>query len=119
MTSRVHEFDPREGGRFRVSLTYDDAAASGKSGGHTDTYHGHFLRLVPAALVIESIESGTDDLAMQGEMRVTYELSPVDGGTELHALHEGLPPGLSPEDNETGWRLALDQLAALAEAQPA
>jgi hypothetical protein len=27
-----------------------------------------------------------------------------------------LPPGLSPADNETGWRMALAKLAALVES---
>ena len=47
MSSHVHEFDAREGGSFRVSLTYDAPDAAGKSAAHTDTYHGHFVRLVP------------------------------------------------------------------------
>ena len=31
MSSEVHEFDAREGGSFRVSLTYDAPADTGKS----------------------------------------------------------------------------------------
>jgi uncharacterized protein YndB with AHSA1/START domain len=49
-------------------------------------------------------------------MTITIELRDSDdGGTELRALHEGLPPGVSAADNETGWRSALDRLAALVE----
>jgi hypothetical protein len=33
--------------------------------------------------------------------------------TEVQALHEGLPPGVSPADNEAGWRMSLAKLAAL------
>lgn len=29
MTARVHTFDVREGGTFRVSLSYDDPSATG------------------------------------------------------------------------------------------
>ena len=47
MTSHVHAFDAREGGEFRVSLTYDAPTGTGKSTAHTDTYHGRFTRLVP------------------------------------------------------------------------
>jgi hypothetical protein len=43
-------------------------------------------------------------------------LADADGGTDLLALHDGLPPGVSPADNETGWRMALTKLAALVEA---
>ena len=37
-------------------------------------------------------------------------------GTDIFAVHEGLPPGLSPADNETGWRMALAKLQALVES---
>ena len=47
MTARVHEWEPVEGGRFRVSLTYRDPERAGKSAGATDTYAGRFVRLVP------------------------------------------------------------------------
>jgi hypothetical protein len=42
MTCHVHAFDPREGGSFRVSLTYDAPTATGKTTARTDTYHGRF-----------------------------------------------------------------------------
>jgi hypothetical protein len=38
------------------------------------------------------------------------------GGTDLIAVHAGLPPGLSPADNGTGWRMALTKLATLVES---
>ncbi len=47
MTSHVHRFDGREGGSFRISLSYDAPSGTGKSAPRTDTYHGHFARLVP------------------------------------------------------------------------
>ena len=30
-------------------------------------------------------------------------------------VHEGLPPGVSPADNELGWQQALARLASLVE----
>src|SRR4051795_5632933 len=63
MTARVHEFDAREGGAFCVSLIYDEPQAAGKTGEHTDTYRGHFMRLVPNELVVEEIEFEADDEA--------------------------------------------------------
>jgi hypothetical protein len=32
------------------------------------------------------------------------------------AVHDNLPHGVSPTDNETGWRMALDKPAAFVEA---
>ena len=116
MTSEVHEFDAREGGAVRVSLTYDAEDRTGKTVGRTDTYRGRFVRLVPNELVVEVDEFETDDPALRGEMTITIRLSDADGGTELLAQHEGLPEGVSPADNETGWREALARLAALVES---
>jgi uncharacterized protein YndB with AHSA1/START domain len=116
MTSHVHTFDAREGGTFRISLTYDAPTATGKTTAHTDTYHGRFARLVPDQQVVQVIEFETDQPAMQGEMTVTFTLSDVDGGTEVDAVHEDVPAGVSPSDNEYGWRMSLGKLAELVEA---
>ena len=115
MTLHVHEFEAREGGRFRVTLTYSTPDQHGKTTAHTDTYHGHVKELVPDKRVVEVIEFEATDPAMRGKMIITIELADVDGGTELQAVHEGLPPGLSLVDNETGWRMALAKLAGLLE----
>ncbi len=111
MSSHVHEFDAREGGRFRITLTYDAPTGTGKSTPHSDTYHGRFVTLVPDELVVEVIGFETEDPAMRGEMTVTMRLSDAEEGTDLVAVHDNLPPGLSPADNELGWRLSLGKLA--------
>jgi uncharacterized protein YndB with AHSA1/START domain len=117
MTSHVHAFEGREGGVFRISLTYDAPTGAGKTTAHTDTYHGRFVTLVPNGLIVEVVEFETTDPGMQGEMTITITLRDVDGGTDLVAVHDGLPPGLSPADNETGWRMSLEKLAQLVEAR--
>jgi uncharacterized protein YndB with AHSA1/START domain len=115
MTSEVHEFDPREGGAFRISLTYDSPTGAGKTTAHTDTFRGIFVKLVANEQVVEVVEFETTDPAMRGEMTITISLSDADGGTDIFAVHDKLPPGLSAADNETGWRMSLDKLAALVE----
>ncbi|MFI1169059.1 SRPBCC family protein [Streptomyces sp. NPDC020801] len=115
MTGQVHEFDPREGGRFRVSLTYDDPGRPGKSGARTDTYRGYFARLVPDELVVEVIEFETGDDALRGTMTMTTSLTEVNGRTDVVIRHEGIPDAVLREDNERGTRMALDHLAALVE----
>jgi uncharacterized protein YndB with AHSA1/START domain len=115
MTCEVHEFDAREGGSLKVSLTYEERDRAGKTEGRTDTYRGRFVRLIRDELVVEADEFETDDPALRGEMVSTITLSDADGGTELVAAHEGLPDGVSPADNEAGWNEALTRLAALVE----
>jgi uncharacterized protein YndB with AHSA1/START domain len=116
MTCQVHEFDAREGGAIRISLTYATPTGAGKTTAHTDTYHGRFVKLVPNEQIVEVDEFETADPALRGEMTITITLADADGGTDLHAVHGGLPRGVSPADNETGWRMALAKLAALVEA---
>jgi uncharacterized protein YndB with AHSA1/START domain len=117
MTSEVHTFEAREGGQFRISLTYDAPTGTGKTTAQTDTHHGRFVSLVPDDRVVQAVEFETDDPAMQGEMLITYTLADAPGGTDLHATHEHLPPGVSPEDNATGWRMSLRKLARLVEGE--
>jgi uncharacterized protein YndB with AHSA1/START domain len=115
MTSHVHAFEGREGGRFRISLTYDAPTGVGKTTAHTDTYHGRFVKLVPNERIVEVVEFETADPALRGEMTITITLADADGGTEVLAVHDGLPPGVPTADNEAGWRSSLAKLAALVE----
>jgi hypothetical protein len=46
ISRHVHAFDPREGGSFRISLTYDAPTGTGKTTAHTDTFHGRFVKLL-------------------------------------------------------------------------
>jgi uncharacterized protein YndB with AHSA1/START domain len=111
MTSEVHSFEARVGGALRVSLTYDAPDGVGKTSARTDTYHGHVVELVPNERVVEVIEFESTDPALQGAMTVTFTLSDAGTGTELHAVHENLPPGIAPDDNRLGWNLSLDKLS--------
>jgi uncharacterized protein YndB with AHSA1/START domain len=115
MDSEVHEFDAREGGQIRISLTYQEPGRRGKTAGRTDTYRGRFVTLVPNELVVEADEFETEDPALRGEMMITIRLADAPAGTELVAVHDGLPDGVSPADNEVGWRESLARLAALVE----
>jgi len=118
MSSHVHEFDAREGGSFRVSLTYDSPDRTGKSTPHTDTYHGHFLKLVPNEQVVEVFEFEAADTALRGTMTMTTTLTDADGGTDVLVVHEGIPDGVPAADNEAGTRMALANLAQLVEGAP-
>jgi uncharacterized protein YndB with AHSA1/START domain len=112
MTCEVLEFD---GESFRISLTYDAPDRAGKTSAHTDTYRGRFTELVPDERVVEVDEFETDDPSIAGQMTITITLTDADGGTDLDAVHEGLPDGVAPEDNEAGWSESLDRLAELVE----
>lgn len=108
-------FEPRVGGVFRISLTYDSPTEAGMTSAQTDTFHGRFTRLVPDAEVVQFVEFETADPALQGEMTIAYTLVDADDGTDLMGVHENLPAGVPPDDNELGWSISIDQLARLVE----
>lgn len=116
MTSQIHAFEARVGGYFRISLSYDAPTTAGKTTANVDTYHGRFVELVPDTRVVQAMEFETSDAAMSGEMFVTFTLSSVDGGTQVFAVHDRVPAGISAADNALGWRMALDKLKQLVEA---
>ena len=118
MTSHIHSFDGREGGTFRISLTYDMPTNAGKTSARTDSFHGRFVTLTPDTQVVQSVEFESDDPTMAGEMTMTYLLADAGGGTEVIGIHENLPPGVPPADNELGWRMSLAKLAKLVESHP-
>jgi uncharacterized protein YndB with AHSA1/START domain len=111
----VHYFDPREGGAYRISLRYKDPHRVGKSSGHTDTYHGQFLRIVPDEEVVETMQFEADDPALRGPMTLTTTLNDVDEGTEVVMRHGGIPDAVPAADNELGTRMALANLACIVE----
>ena len=117
MTSEIHSFEAREGGTFRISLTYDEPTTAGKTTSQTDSFHGSFVKLVPDTEVVQAVEFESDEPAMAGEMTITYTLTDVDGGTEVVAVHVNIPPGVAPADNELGFHMSLAILAKLVETE--
>ncbi|MGW5575034.1 SRPBCC domain-containing protein [Nocardia thailandica] len=110
----VHRFEPQEGGGF--SITADFAGETPGSDPQHDAYYGRFVSLVPDERVIEKLEFVTTRAELAGEMTVSFVLADAaGGGTNLLVVHDDVPAGLSEEDNEAGWRAALDKLTALAE----
>jgi len=113
MSSHLHAFDVREGGAFRVSLTYDEPTGTGKTSAHTDTYHGRFVKLVTNERVVEVVEFETADPALRGEMTITITLADANGGTDILVVHDGLPRDLArdPGRNQIVDALPLADIA--------
>jgi uncharacterized protein YndB with AHSA1/START domain len=118
MTAEVHEFDAREGGAFRISLSYVQTVRPGKTEGHTDTFHGRFVRLVPGELVVEQVEFESPDPALAGVLTQTTTLTVAPGelgSTDVEWVQDGVPDAVPVADNETGARMALTNLARYVE----
>jgi uncharacterized protein YndB with AHSA1/START domain len=117
MKGRVYEFDAREGGAYRMSLTYveSDHSSRGKTSEHTDVVRGRFLELIPDERIVQLVEFESEDPAFAGPMTITWTLADVTGGTEVAIRCENAPEGIRPSDHEAGLRSTLENLAAFAE----
>ena len=118
MKGQVHVFEAREGGTYRMSLTYQDPAHSlrGKTSGDTDTFQGRFVELVPDEKIVEMVVFESQDPRFAGDMKITTRLADTGEGTRVTILCENIPTGVRPQDNETGCRQSLRKLAALVES---
>jgi uncharacterized protein YndB with AHSA1/START domain len=113
MTGKIHEFDARVGGGYRMSLYYppSERVFRGKTSEKEDMVKVRFLELTPSQRIVEAVSFVTDDPALLGEMTITATFAEVAGGTKVTMAFENLPPGVRAEDNDAGARLSLDQLA--------
>ena len=112
MTGKIHMFEARVGGGYRMSLFYppNEHSLRGKTSEREDMVHVRFVELVPPRRIVEAVDFVTADPAFVGEMTIVVTFEEVSGGTEVF-LCENLPLGLRAEDNEAGSRLSLEQLA--------
>lgn len=119
MTGKVHEFDARVGGGYRMSLFYpsSEQVYRGKTSQREDRFTARFVELTPASRIIQVISFDSVDPAFSGEMTMVVTFEDRDGGTEVTILFEDIPSGIRPEDNEAGTRSSLEKLARYIEGK--
>jgi uncharacterized protein YndB with AHSA1/START domain len=117
MKGRIYAFDAREGGGYRMSLTYvePDHAQRGKTSEHMDLVRVRFVELIQDERIVQRVEFESEDPAFAGPMTMTWTLADVPGGARVSILAENAPEGIRPSDHETGMRSSLDNLAAFTE----
>jgi uncharacterized protein YndB with AHSA1/START domain len=106
-TGKVHQIDPRVGGKYAMSFTNFTT-------GHSHSFGGEYLELVPHERIRHT--DRFDDPNLPGEMHTTITLRPLSCGTELNIVQEGLPAAIPPEACYLGWQESLTLLAKLVEA---
>lgn len=119
MTGKVHEFDARVGGGYRMSLFYpaSEQGARGKSAEREDRFTARFVELTRPARIVEAITFDSADPAFAGEMTMIVTFDERDGGTEVTVAFANIPAGIRPEDNDAGTRSSLEKLARYVEQE--
>ena len=107
-TGKVHHLEAKVGGTYKMSFT-------NLSTGHSHSFGGKYLELVPNELIRNTDEF--DDPNLPGEVQTTVSLKPVFCGTEVNITQDGLPDAIPPEACYLGWQESLTLLAQLVEAE--
>jgi len=113
MLGSVDVWEPWPGGRFRLTLSYEepDHATAGKTSAETDVVEGRFVELVGNERMVWAVVFRSDDPALAGEMRLSWRLRDVAGGTEVAIAAWDVPSGIGAEDHAAGLASTLDNLA--------
>jgi uncharacterized protein YndB with AHSA1/START domain len=118
MSGRFERFDARPGGSYRLVLTYADASsAPGKATADSDIVEARFVDVVPNVRVVQAVDFVSDDPANAGTMTMTWEVTPVDGGTLVDFRADDVPPGISADDHAAGLNSSLSNLARYTEGK--
>jgi uncharacterized protein YndB with AHSA1/START domain len=113
----IDEFDPRSGGAFRMTLTFEDSNhIKGKSTSGTDVVQGQFVELEANRRITQKFAFDSADPAFAGTMTMIWTLEPQVEGTLLTVTAEDVPAGIRAEDHEAGMASSLSNLAALIES---
>ncbi|HEY0181516.1 MAG TPA: SRPBCC family protein [Rhodopila sp.] len=118
MAGQVFAFDAREGGTYRMSLTYLDPnhTVRGKSSVHTDRVRVRFLTLIPDERIVQQVEFESTDPAFAAPMTITWSMAEVPGGTEVSVRCDDAPAAIRREDHEAGFQSTLRNLAVFTES---
>ncbi len=116
MSGHIDTFDPREGGTYRLTLTYEmELSTPGKTSENTDVTQVKFLELVPDNRIVQTVKFDSEDLAFSGEMIQKWLLEANSEGTKVTVVCENVPEGIRKEDHDTGLRSTLENLAVFTE----
>jgi uncharacterized protein YndB with AHSA1/START domain len=119
MTATILHFDFREGGSYRMRLTYKNAESGrGKTSDNADEVEVRLIKLLDAKRIEQTVTFENDDSKFSGVMRMTWTLDPAKNGTLVTIRAEDVPPGIRREDHEAGMNSTLDNLASFFSGQP-
>lgn len=119
MSGRILQFEPRQGGLYRIELTLEGEGhrAAGKTTERTDIASGRFIELVPGRRIVQTAEFDSADPAFAGTMVMTWSFDPESEGTRVAVAATDVPSGISAEDHEAGLASSLENLARFAKGR--
>ncbi|GAA1631652.1 SRPBCC domain-containing protein [Leucobacter chromiireducens] len=116
MRGHFERFDMREGGSFRLVLSYEDTSgAPGKTSDASDVAEVRIAELVPGERVVQEVDFESEDPAFHGTMRMEWTLRRTEDGTDVEVVARNVPAGVRARDHAAGLTSSLANLAAYLE----
>ena len=107
-TCKVHHFEGKVGGTFKMSFT-------NFTNGHAHSFGGKYLELVPGERIVHTDKF--DDPNLAGEMKTTIVFKKVSVGTDVSIVQEGIPEMIPAEMCYLGWQESSVLFGQLVEAE--
>lgn len=105
---KIHSFDFKIGGGYKMSFTNLTTGGSNSFGGtYVDIIENKFLKYT----------NKFDSPHLPGEMTNSITLTPVLCGTEIKITQEGIPDMIPTEMCYVGWQQSLNLLTQLVEPE--
>lgn len=112
MTGNMLHFDFREGGSYRMRLTYaEPQQGQGKTSEDFDEVDVRLTKIEDGQRIEQEVIFESEDPAFSGIMRMIWTFEPEGNGTLVTVRAENVPEGIRPEDHEAGLNSSLDNLA--------
>lgn len=118
MTGEMLHFDFREGGSYRMRLTYNGPRQGrGKTSEDSDEVEVRLTGIEEGKRIEQEVAFESENPAFSGIMRMIWTFEREEEGTLVTVRAENVPAGISAKDHEAGLSASLENLAAYVEGQ--
>ncbi|MFY0663146.1 MAG: SRPBCC domain-containing protein [Natronospirillum sp.] len=118
MTGKMLHFDFREGGSYRMRLSYaEPQEGGGKTSEDSDEVEVKLTRLEDGKSIEQEVNFESEDPSFSGTMIMIWTFQPQGERTLVTVQAMNVPEGIRPEDHSAGLNSSLEKLAEFVETQ--
>lgn len=112
MTGEMLHFDFRDGGSYRMRLTYAELdQGHGKTTEGSDEVEVRLAKIEDGRRIEQEVSFESEDQAFSGTMRMNWTFQPRDERTLVTIRAENVPAGIQPDDHQASLNSSLENLA--------
>lgn len=117
MTGKMLHFDFREGGSYRMRLTYaEPQQGGGKTSEDFDEIEVKFTKLLEGRVIEQEVNFESEDPLFSGVMHMVWTFQAQGERTLVMIQARNVPEGIRPEDHDAGLNSSLEKLARFVES---